>query len=292
VEAQAALKRSLYLGAAALGRAVGAGRLRGLPDRPNTLRVLMYHKVTAARPNTLAVAPPSFEAQQQWLNRHYTVVSLDAVRRRLSDGEDLPRRAVLLTFDDGYLDNLHNAHPVLERLGHRAVLFVPTDFVGGKTLPHDERVATPNPTLAWDDVRAMQDVFEVGSHACSHRRLAALPRAVAVREITESKRRIEDALGVAVRAFSYPRGSVGDFGPEHVDAVENAGYDLAFTTLPGVNGPAADPFRLRRHNVEDYGLRYFQALLDGSADLLALKDTRAGYRLKGWVNRGLGAPSA
>src|SRR3954447_19379433 len=114
----------------------------------------MYHKVTAARPNSIAVSPESFEAQQRFLGEHYSVVSLQAVRQRCRGEAALPRRAVLLTFDDGYADNLEIAMPILSAAGHPAAIFVPTDFVGSsKPLPHDARLSVPNPTLTWDQLR-------------------------------------------------------------------------------------------------------------------------------------------
>ena len=249
----------------------------------------MYHKVNDRRPNTLSVSTAAFLEQQTYLQENCSVISLEALVRHLTHGEALPDRAVLLTFDDGYLDNLENAYPVLQSAGHSAVLFVATNFIEGGTLPHDRDLPTANPTLSWADLNAMDGVFEIGSHGESHRRLTTLPPEVARQEIVRSKELLEEALGKEVRAFSYPKGSVGDYGPEHVAAVEEAGYTVAFSTLPGGNDPTRGKFALRRHNVEDYGLGYFRALLDGSADLLALKDTQLGYRAKGYVNRIMGA---
>lgn len=246
----------------------------------------MYHKVTPVRPNSIAVSPESFEAQQRFLAVHYQVVALSDVRRWFLGEAPLPRRAVLLTFDDGYRNNLEFAHPVLSELGHAATIFVPTDFVGSSMpLPHDARLPVPNPTLTWDELAALQDVFEIGSHACSHRVLTQLPLDQAKREIEESKRLLERRLGRPVYAFSYPKGSIGDFSPALEAAVRDAGYDLAFTTIPAVNRAGANPLRIARHNVEDYGLRYFAGLLDGSAELLRLKDTRLGYQAKSALNR-------
>lgn len=274
-------KRSLYVGLVAVGRLTGGAHRRRVSG-PDTLRVLMYHKVTDARPNSIAVGIDSFAAQQRVLYDNYEVVSLEAVRRWIHCGEPLPARAVLLTFDDGYRDNLLNAYPVLAEYGHSAVLFVPTDFVGSaKPLPHDRHLVVANATVDWHELRSMLDVFEIGAHGRSHRVLTRLPAGQARHEIFASKRDLEEELGHPVRAFSYPKGSIGDFNPWIERCVRDAGFDLAFATLPGiVRRGRANPLALRRHNVEDYGLGYFRALLDGSADVLAIKDTRAGYRLK------------
>jgi peptidoglycan/xylan/chitin deacetylase (PgdA/CDA1 family) len=286
----ATVKRSIYLTTVAIGRIARVGRLRGLPDRPQTLRVLMYHKITSARPNSIAVDPASFEQQQAYLSEHYSVVRLSRVDGFFHMGEALPRRSVLLTFDDGYLDNLRTAYPVLKRYGHTAVLFLPTGFVGRHALPHDCHLLTHNPTANWAELANVLDVFEIGSHGISHRPLATLDLSAAREEVRRSKEEIEQRLGVGVSAFAYPKGSIRDFAPEHADLLRSAGYRLAFTTLPGVNHSRTSPFRIRRHNVEDYGAPYFEGLLDGSADLLALKDTHVGSYVKQIARRAMGTP--
>jgi peptidoglycan/xylan/chitin deacetylase (PgdA/CDA1 family) len=280
------MKRGLYVGAVRIGRALGLGR-HSL--RPGSLRVLMYHKVTDARPNSIAVGVDSFAAQQELLGAEYEVVGLATVLDHVRNGAPLPDRAVLLTFDDGYRDNLLNARPILERHGHTAVVFVPTAFVGEhRALPHDARLPTANPTMTWDELNTLAPVFDVGSHGVSHRVLTHLPFEEARAEIFDSKRALEEHLGREVHAFSYPKGSVGDRSPALDAAVREAGYELCFLTIPGVNRPRFDPLAVRRHNVEDYGLDYFRALLDGSAILLGAKDTRAGYHAKSLLNRARG----
>lgn len=228
----------------------------------------------------------AFSAQQELLAADYEVVPLTVILDHVRSGAALPERAVLLTFDDGYRDNLLNARPILERHDHAAVVFVPTSFVGTRRrLPHDSRLATRNPTMDWDDLRALGPLFEVGSHGHSHRVLTRMPLAEARAEILTSKRTLEERLNRDVHAFSYPKGSIGDRSPALDAAVREAGYTLSFVTVPGVNGPGFDPLQIRRHNVEDYGLDYFRTLLDGSAALLGAKDTRAGYGAKLLINR-------
>jgi peptidoglycan/xylan/chitin deacetylase (PgdA/CDA1 family) len=246
----------------------------------------MYHKVTDARPNSIAVGVDAFAAQQELLASEYKVVSLATVLEHVRTGAQIPDRAVLLTFDDGYRDNLANARPILAHYNHTAVVFVPTAFIGGHhPLPHDERLEASNPTMGWDELRALPPVCDIGSHGHSHRVLTRMPLDEARAEIFSSKRTLEERGCPEVHAFSYPKGSVGDRSAALDTAVREAGYELSFTTIPGVNQPAFDPMQIRRHNVEDYGLDYFRALLDGSAALLSAKDTRAGYNAKLLLNR-------
>jgi len=278
------IKKLLYISAAAIVRASGLSALRDLPNQSNSLRILTYHKVNDARNNPMSIPIAQFVRHQEYLKEHYRVVSLDELSRHLYQGEPLPLRAVLITFDDGYKDNFINAYPVLKRFGHRAVIFIPTDFVGHGHLPDDRDVMTENPTLGWDELKAMSDVFELASHGRTHQTLTRMPLSQAREEISSSKRILEEKLGLPVRAFSYPRGSIEDFNDQLEDAVKVSGYKFCFDMIPKTNGAGMNPFRLHRYHVENFGLGYFQGLLDGSADIVGFKDTRLGYKMKDFFN--------
>ena len=287
-----AIKKNIMVGASLAARCTGVPAWRRMRGKRRGLIVLMYHKVNDQRSNPLTVSTKQFNSQITYLTEHYRVVTPDEVIWAVEGEARLPERAVLLTFDDAYLDILTNAYPVLKEHGYRAVLFIPTDYLGGRDLPHDMGVAASNPTLTWKHVVDMQDVFEIGSHGCSHRILTRIPLEEATGEIQQSKVMIEDRIGREVRAFSYPKGSILDFNDELEAAIREAGYRLCFTTIPRANpmvGEAGfNPFRLSRYNVENFGLTYFRSLLDGSADIVGLKDTETGYRIKHLANRMLG----
>src|SRR4026208_1138251 len=119
------LKNGVYR---AIGETVsGGGGLDGEEGR--TLRVVMYHKINDLWPNPTTVPPAVFAEQMALLAElGYAPVSLDSVRDHYLDGTPLPPAAVLITFDDGYRDNLENAVPILQRHGYPAVVFVPSAF--------------------------------------------------------------------------------------------------------------------------------------------------------------------
>lgn len=98
--------------------------------RPS-VAILMYHSVHDAvtDPWGLCVSPAHFNEHMEYLRRHYTVLSLRKLTALLAAGR-IPRRAVVLTFDDGYADNLWNAKPILERWELPATVFVATGYVG------------------------------------------------------------------------------------------------------------------------------------------------------------------
>lgn len=289
---KARIKRTLYVGAVDLMRLSGVSKVRRLAERPYSLRVLMYHKINRIPHNPITVAPEAFARQQEYLRKNYCVISLADLLDSVEGGRLLPSRAVLLTFDDGYLDNLEAAHGILKAAGHRALLFIPTGFVGDtRPFHHDSHLPFANPTLDWDQIRGMQDVFDIGSHGVSHRIMTKIPREEAKQEIRDSKTILERELGHEVAAFSYPNGSIADYDDDLEKTVIDAGYRVCFTTIPRTNMAGFDRFQVSRYNVEDYGMTYFAGLLDGSSDLLGLKDTHFGYEVKRFVNRLAGGPS-
>jgi peptidoglycan/xylan/chitin deacetylase (PgdA/CDA1 family) len=284
------LKNGVYR---AIGETVaGTGSVNGEPER--TLRVLMYHKVNDLQPNPTTVPTEVFAEQMALLGElGYVPVSLAQVRDHYVEGAPLPAGAVLITFDDGYRDNLQNALPILRRLGHPAVIFVPIGFLDGdRPLPHEEALRTlgvRNETVGWDELVELEAAgIRVESHGIGHRPLSELEPAEAAREIALSKLRLEERLGREVEAYAFVKGSLADYRPEHVSLVQQAGYTLAFTSVSGANGPTTDRFRLRRYNVEPYPPRTFELVLSGACDLISVKDTVPGTYARRAFNKVLG----
>jgi len=270
----------------------------GAPDDSNrTLRVLMYHKVNDLWPNPITVPTAVFAQQMALLGElGYVPVSLERVRDHYVAGLPLPERAVLITFDDGYRDNLENAFPILAAHGYPAVVFVPIAYLDdSRPLPHEEplvRAGIRNPTLAWDQLPELEaGGVRIEAHGIGHRRLAELRPDEALREITTSKFRLEERLGREVEAYAYVKGSRADYRPEHASLVQQAGYKLGFTAVSGVNSPDTDRFQLLRYNVEPYAARTFELVLSGACDPLSVKDTVAGTYVRRTVTRVLGIGS-
>jgi peptidoglycan/xylan/chitin deacetylase (PgdA/CDA1 family) len=284
------LKNGVYR---ALGETVtGVRGLDGEGER--TLRVLMYHKVNDLRPNPTTIPTGVFAEQMELLGElGYVPVSLDRVRDHYVEGALLPRGAVLITFDDGYRDNLENALPILQRHGYPAVVFIPIGFLDDdRPLPHEEALRTlgvRNETVGWDELAALEaGGVRVESHGIGHRPVSELEVAQAAREIALSKLRLEERLGRPVEAYAFVKGSLADYRPEHVSLVQQAGYTLGFTSVSGANGPSTDRFRLRRYNVEPYPARTFELVLSGACDLISMKDTVPGTYARRAFNKVLG----
>ena len=287
-----ALKNGLYRTIGETTKGLGA-----VNGDSRTLRVLMYHKVNDLPGNRMSMPISKFDEQMAYLGElGYTVVGLDDVLDHYVGGKPLAPGAVLITFDDGYRDNLQNAVPILQRYGYPAVQFVPLGYVGDPLpLPHEERLAARglfNRTVDWGELAELESAgIRIESHGISHRPLADLEIDEAAREIVISKLRLEERLGRPVRAFSYVKGSEAHYKPVHLSLVRQAGYDVAFTSVSGANSPSSDPLELHRYNVEPYPARTFELVLAGACDLIGLKDTVTGTHARRLFNAALGTSS-
>ena len=283
------LKNGVYRTIGETAAAIGANE-----NGNRSLRVLMYHKVNDLPENPLTMPVSVFDEQMDQLRGlGYTVVDLQAVLAHYVDGIPLPPKAVLITFDDGYHDNLANAAEVLKRYGYPAVLFVPIGYLDDRQpLPHEERLAAQgilNRTIDWEEMADLERAgIRIESHGISHRPLADLELDEAAREIALSKLRLEEKLERPVRAFSYVKGSEAHYKPVHLSLVRQAGYDVAFTAVSGSNSPTTDPLQLRRYNIEPYSPRTFELVLAGACDLISVKDTVTGTHARRLFNAALG----
>lgn len=149
-----------------------------------------------------------------------------------------------ITFDDGYLNNLEFALPVLCDVGFSATCYLVQRQIG-QTNSWDRSLGIEEVALMdLSEIREwIQAGMEVGSHTQTHAHLSTLSPEESWQEIHGSKQALEDRLGLPVQHFCYP---YGDFSPAHVAMAERAGYDSATTTRRGRVGMSANPWQLPR----------------------------------------------
>jgi peptidoglycan/xylan/chitin deacetylase (PgdA/CDA1 family) len=238
--------------------------------RPGDAVVLAYHRLATLESDRwrLAVSPERFAEHVEVIHERFQPCSLGELAAALERGTTL-RRAVAITFDDGYRDNLLAAKPILERHGVPATVFVVTGYTGTsgafwwdglervarhngfsrdehdaswrriRDLPHAERLREVetmqrdvgleperSSALTADEVVALADgpLVEIGAHTATHPALPSLAPDEQLREISTSRRYLEDLLGLPVKSFAYPH---AEYDRTTVECVRRAGLQRA-----------------------------------------------------------------
>lgn len=297
----------------------------------NRVIALTYHRVLPAQSlaescstSAIVVSPQTFRRHMQLLRKAFNPLTADEFAASLASGK-LPPRACIVTFDDGWLDNLEHALPILRECSVPALLFIATDYIGTgrcfwqETLARalfaaagapersaalfaelgDEHVpqlppaeakaairgiidrwksrpqehidallarvqallqtwgiampAThPDRFLSWAQVNELHSsgLVTIGSHCCTHTPLTKLASSQVREELQTSRRIIRERSGIDPLDLAYPN---GDHDASITNAVKDAGYRTAFTTLRGHVAPAANVFTLRRINIAQQG---------------------------------------
>jgi peptidoglycan/xylan/chitin deacetylase (PgdA/CDA1 family) len=237
----------------------------------------MYHHVSP-NPGTVTISPATFEKQMEWFVRNrFVTLRADEFLRFIRRENSVPQKSVLLTFDDGYLDNYVYAFPVLQRLGLHAVIFIVTGWIGDGPVRDRAGAATPNHRvcktaiaggraddvmLRWSEIRRMEETgaVEVHSHTHSHvrwdkkfpketERLATLQR-----DLELSRQTFRQQLGRESVHLCWPWGRIE---PGYRELAERVGFQAQYTVKKGVNAAGGDPTRVARMVVKDRAGRWF-----------------------------------
>ena len=239
--------------------------------------VLMYHHVTP-NPGLVTVSPQTFEKQMTYLAaKGYTTLSADHFLDFIKGKRKVPAKSVLITFDDGYLDNYVYAFPVLQRLDLHAVLFTVTGNVSdGPARPHTgqsgavlpecpnhrackDAIASGNADqvmVRWSEIEAMEasGAIEIQSHTHTHirwdkqiadesHRLEALEQ-----DLTLSQTTLQQRLGRKSGHLCWPQGY---FEPGYQTVAQKQGFEAQYTTIKHVNTVGTPPQHIGRIVVKD-----------------------------------------
>ena len=206
--------------------------------------ILVYHNLGAQSSGRLVLGVQAFAEQMNYLKREgYRVVSLAEFVEWLRLKRQLPRKSVVLTFDDGYQSFREYAYPVLKKLGFPATLFVYTDYVG----------ASRN-ALSWEQLKGLAaEGFDVQAHSKTHGDLRRAPGETDAQyakrmqaELAEPPRLFQRQLGQSVQFLAYPYGRVDD---DLLTRVREQGYAAAFTVRRESNPSFARPLRISRSQI-------------------------------------------
>ena len=213
--------------------------------------ILMYHSLDKSRVATYAaVSSEVFRKQMEFIRAGgYKVVSLPEYCKLLKKEEAIPRNWVVITFDDGYKDNL-KAIDVLKEFGYPVTIFIIAKETGRDGFLSREDIVS---FLADEEIKV-----NIGSHTLTHAYLPDQGRLVIKREISQSKSLLEENFSQDVETLSYP---IGGFTKQSLSDVEAAGYLCACATNRGFSRKLSR-FALRRIKItnRDLGFRLWAKL--------------------------------
>ena len=209
--------------------------------------ILCYHNIGPApageRFALLHVAEAKLE-RQLWTLRRLGLRGVSMTEGLAHLGGGGSRGRVVLTFDDGYLDTLTAALPLLRRYGCTATCYVVSDCIGGHNRWDDGQGRERQALMTREQIgQWLEAGMEIASHSCSHPWLQKLSAPEAAREIADSRVSLQRMFGVAVDHFAYP---FGGLTASTIELVKRCGYASAVTTEPGIARRGDDVHRLPR----------------------------------------------
>lgn len=279
------------------------------------------------------------EALRYVLRNGWEILPLDEVPVRLAGKSSGRRRFLVVTFDDGYLDNMTHGLPLFQKFSAPFTIFPATGFIGrgvtcwagvmealvlasdtivleqpsGPTLtfacgslqekvnafrdmrqlmrqPWLERSLTAACSaaklsiqevmnrryLSWEQLITLSrhPLVTIGAHTVSHVALGTLPEEQAAKELSASKKELEDHLGIPIRHVAYPYGSPGTCGEREYRLAREAGFTAGYTTARGNLHPRHRDalWCLPRHTLSmvkhSANVRYVRLSLSGLWDAL------------------------
>lgn len=193
--------------------------------------ILMYHavgEVVSDDPNgNFTISHLDFKKQIEQLFQSQIKV------KSLANYTPSREKTLVLTFDDGYLDNLKIAMPILQHYQFPFTVFISTDAVKNSKKEY----------LTSTDLKELATYAHIGTHGKSHRSLVTLNPNELQMELADSKKYLEDLLGKEILTMSYPHGGVN---AQVKEVVQQAGYKMALSSVWGNNTEQTDLLELRR----------------------------------------------
>ena len=215
--------------------------------------VLYYHSVLpdseVATPNEVTISPEKLRKELMLVQElGYTTLTMSEFTDYINNNKPIPEKSILITFDDGYTDNYVHAFPILKELNMKATIFMIASQVDSGYY------------MSADQLKEMSDYgIDIESHTDNHVYLDTLSYDKQLKELKDSKEKLEKILGKEVTSIAYP---YGNYNEDTMKATIDAGYTFGFTTNKGLAKRTNNKVELNRIYVSsNYSLDLFKERL-------------------------------
>ncbi len=229
------------------------------------ISVLRYHSVEPDSSKYISksevlynIIPMDFREQMLYLKKNnYQTLTLGQLLS-IEDERSLPKKPIMLTFDDGHISHYETVLPILQELGFTGVFFLVSNDIGKKG------------RMNWAQVKSLKHAgMDIGSHGMNHEIMNKYPYQSLIVELKASKLELENTLGNKIVAFSVPHGS---YSTKISNVAHGMGYKLVFTSFTGNITLYSNPYRLRRIGIRRYyTMDDFKAIVEKSALFITKK---------------------
>jgi peptidoglycan/xylan/chitin deacetylase (PgdA/CDA1 family) len=243
--------------------------------------IISYHSVCNSSADPFAITTDSFYRQIDFLRQNYEIIRLNQIAHAFEDQTAMNRK-VIITFDDAYQNFLEYALPILQKLSVPCTLFVPTRFIGESNAWDSEKTFMPSMRiLNSEDLLALsrEGLVDFGAHTKNHLSMRGLPVSKMREEAADSKRDLEELLGIPIDMFAYPYGQLRDMSELTAQILSEVGYHIAVTSHWGTLNSPREVLKLRRiffQELDDPD--DLKAKIEGDYDWITLKE-KTGFAL-------------
>lgn len=186
----------------------------------SSVPMLYYHSVNPSEANEIIISPEKLKNQLMLIKSlGYNTITIDELNDYLTSNKNIPEKSIVISFDDGYMDNYTYAFPILKELNMKATIFLITSGIDDGYY------------LSSDQIKEMASYgIDFESHTVSHKKLDTLTYEEQLSELKNSKITLENLLNKKINTIAYPFGA---YNEDTIKAAKEANYTLAFTTKYG-----------------------------------------------------------
>ena len=238
-------------------------------DRDQSIPILCYHSVNHKRNiESDPLHPDLFDAHLNYLSRNHNVIHLKELVQALLSTKPLPANSVVITFDDGYIDNFEVAYPILQKYSCPVTFFVVTGFIENEV---DLNGYSGWESMTWDNLKQLDKspLVTIGAHSHSHPILSSITPDKIVYELVTSLQILRNKLGHHIEFFAYPYGQLHHIPKNAKHILEELSVMSALSTCWRSSNSRDNLFALNRIMINgDDSLEVFKKELAGSYDYI------------------------